>query len=611
MAEYGGKQRNQLSKVTGSSESKDVQLKRFIDNRPQAVSQMNLIRSIQKKPNNTGLPDNLKSGVENLSGYSMDDVKVHYNSDKPAQLNALAYAQGTDIHVAPGQEKHLPHEAWHVVQQKQGRVQPTIQLQGTNVNDNEGLEKEANVMGKRINSKFDSPKNGKSEIFHSQFPTIQMIEKDAVKEFYEKTKKDYTQINILYEKWKLKIENNEDIEEINEQTDGEQVYKKAFEKLDNPVMLEIGYFTDETIMTFEDAYDALDSKKEDLLKRAFNVLKEIDNDNLTLDFSNQKLRIIHLIEKDTEQIDDFIAYINTIFDGVKQYLKIIGEKVESLPDGWKSSFNDIDTKKIRINTFEADLHGNLPPMKIQIGDRAFVLKDRSGKADTLVTELFGKINSILGNNDLPFYHQHSLGDKGLLSEFIEGIHPSSHASDELKDKKDFKFLEYIASQIGLTDLHRENVIIKDEKAFPVDLEAFEFGKATGLYGETQIAPKFDIDDFFNADDLQKEKKKAQIVKLISEYKAEIESFPKRIVLVPTIDFYDIWRENQEEEDLKSNMCNKIKDSLTARSYSINEANLNIALTNIFEYKNYIPMFIKQNNKIFMVKPGTEDMIEIA
>lgn len=101
----------------------------------------------QEKTNNTGLPDNLKSGIENLSGYSMDDVKVHYNSDKPTQLNALAYTQGTDIHVAPGQEKHLPHEAWHVVQQKQGRVQPTMQIQGVNVNDNEGLEKEADTVG--------------------------------------------------------------------------------------------------------------------------------------------------------------------------------------------------------------------------------------------------------------------------------------------------------------------------------------------------------------------------------------------------------------------------------------------------------------------------------
>lgn len=103
----------------------------------------------QAKGNNTGLPDNLKFGIENLSGYAMNDVKVHYNSDKPAQLNAHAYAQGTDIHVAPGQEKHLPHEAWHVVQQKQGRVQPTMQMQGQGVNDDAGLEHEADLMGSR------------------------------------------------------------------------------------------------------------------------------------------------------------------------------------------------------------------------------------------------------------------------------------------------------------------------------------------------------------------------------------------------------------------------------------------------------------------------------
>lgn len=42
------------------------------------------------KPNLTGLPDDLKTGVEDLSGYSMDDVKVHYNSSQPAQLNAHA-----------------------------------------------------------------------------------------------------------------------------------------------------------------------------------------------------------------------------------------------------------------------------------------------------------------------------------------------------------------------------------------------------------------------------------------------------------------------------------------------------------------------------------------
>lgn len=99
--------------------------------------------------NRTGLPDQLKAGVESLSGVSLDNVNVHYNSAKPAQLNALAYAQGTDIHVAPGQEKHLPHEAWHVAQQQQGRVKPTTQTKGVAINDESGLEHEADVMGAR------------------------------------------------------------------------------------------------------------------------------------------------------------------------------------------------------------------------------------------------------------------------------------------------------------------------------------------------------------------------------------------------------------------------------------------------------------------------------
>ncbi len=86
--------------------------------------------------------------MENLSGISLDDVEVHRNSDKPAQLQAHAYAQGNDIHVGPGQEKHLPHEAWHVVQQRQGRVRRTMQMKGkVNINDDDGLEREADIMG--------------------------------------------------------------------------------------------------------------------------------------------------------------------------------------------------------------------------------------------------------------------------------------------------------------------------------------------------------------------------------------------------------------------------------------------------------------------------------
>jgi hypothetical protein len=95
----------------------------------------------------TGLPTSLKSAIEDLSGLSMDDVAIHYNSSKPAELQALAYTQGSEIYLGPGQERHLAHEAWHVVQQKQGRVKPTLQTRGVAINDDQELEKEAHIMG--------------------------------------------------------------------------------------------------------------------------------------------------------------------------------------------------------------------------------------------------------------------------------------------------------------------------------------------------------------------------------------------------------------------------------------------------------------------------------
>ena len=100
-------------------------------------------------PNRTGMPDHLKSGLENISGMDLSGVRVHYSSPKPAQLNALAYTQGQEIHVAPGQEKHLPHEGWHVVQQMQGRVKPTGEVGGLPLNDNRTLESEADGMGQK------------------------------------------------------------------------------------------------------------------------------------------------------------------------------------------------------------------------------------------------------------------------------------------------------------------------------------------------------------------------------------------------------------------------------------------------------------------------------
>ncbi|HEX7026125.1 MAG TPA: DUF4157 domain-containing protein [Gammaproteobacteria bacterium] len=112
--------------------------------------------------NATGIPAGLKSGLERLSGFDLSPVRVHYNSPKPAQIGALAYAQGSNIHLGPGQEKHLPHEGWHVVQQMQGRVMSTAQYKNVAINDNALLELEADVMGAKA-ARMGVPLPGISE----------------------------------------------------------------------------------------------------------------------------------------------------------------------------------------------------------------------------------------------------------------------------------------------------------------------------------------------------------------------------------------------------------------------------------------------------------------
>ena len=128
---------------------KDVSQMKSVAQREDMPDEDELLQQkpVQRRANTTGMPDPLKAGIEDMSGLSMDGVQVHYNSAKPAALQAHAYTQGSDIHVAPGQERHLAHEAWHVVQQAQGRVQPTTQLQGTAINDDPALEQEADRMG--------------------------------------------------------------------------------------------------------------------------------------------------------------------------------------------------------------------------------------------------------------------------------------------------------------------------------------------------------------------------------------------------------------------------------------------------------------------------------
>ncbi|MEM9340203.1 MAG: DUF4157 domain-containing protein [Bacteroidota bacterium] len=122
-----------------------------------------------------GLPTDLQMQLEYLSGYSMRDVSVCYNSSRPAEVQAHAYAQGSAIYLAPGQEKYLPHEAWHVVQQKQGRVSPNRKITKTTfINDDRSLEIEADLLGMAVSqAHFTQPSlNDDNGLTPNQWATI-------------------------------------------------------------------------------------------------------------------------------------------------------------------------------------------------------------------------------------------------------------------------------------------------------------------------------------------------------------------------------------------------------------------------------------------------------
>ncbi len=125
-----------------------AQLQRSVGNR--AVGQLLQRKSVAPEGGASPLPDTLQQGISALSGMDMSDVRVFRGSAQPAGVGALAYAQGNDIHIAPGQDQHLAHEAWHVVQQRQGRVAPSFTTpQGVAINDDSSLEREADTMGSR------------------------------------------------------------------------------------------------------------------------------------------------------------------------------------------------------------------------------------------------------------------------------------------------------------------------------------------------------------------------------------------------------------------------------------------------------------------------------
>ncbi|WP_437729234.1 eCIS core domain-containing protein [Sorangium sp. So ce861] len=109
------------------------------------------------RPETTGMPSPVRAKMEAAFGADFSDVRVHPSSPRAAELGALAYTQGSEIHVAPGYwapetrrgQELLGHELTHVVQQRKGRVSATVQHDGVGINDDPALEAEADALGAR------------------------------------------------------------------------------------------------------------------------------------------------------------------------------------------------------------------------------------------------------------------------------------------------------------------------------------------------------------------------------------------------------------------------------------------------------------------------------
>ncbi len=113
-------------------------------------------KPIQAKSENAVSPSgDVKADMGQSMGADFSNVNFHTNSSKASEIGAQAYTQGSDVHFAPGKfnpssssgKELIGHELTHVVQQREGRVQATTQAKGIPVNDDSGLEKEADVAG--------------------------------------------------------------------------------------------------------------------------------------------------------------------------------------------------------------------------------------------------------------------------------------------------------------------------------------------------------------------------------------------------------------------------------------------------------------------------------
>lgn len=136
-------------------------------------------------PSATGLDPAMIAGARSEAGVDLSNVTVHHHSSEPAVLGAHAFTRGNEIHIGPGQQGHLAHEAWHVVQQRRGQVAATAVSAHGLLNQNAALERDADKGGIRLQARARALTNSGivEEIQRPPAPAPSGPDADAVTQF--------------------------------------------------------------------------------------------------------------------------------------------------------------------------------------------------------------------------------------------------------------------------------------------------------------------------------------------------------------------------------------------------------------------------------------------
>ncbi|MCS4435569.1 DUF4157 domain-containing protein [Aquiflexum gelatinilyticum] len=126
------------------------------------------------------IPKNLQNNLEKGLGEDFSQVDIVKDSVETSRFQALAFTRGETIHFAPNRfnpeseegKNLIGHEFTHVKQQREGMVNPTKNIFGSPINDQNHLESQAGDLGKNavrgIKSPHTLPNNRKRSSPQSQ-----------------------------------------------------------------------------------------------------------------------------------------------------------------------------------------------------------------------------------------------------------------------------------------------------------------------------------------------------------------------------------------------------------------------------------------------------------